>query len=107
MDQFFKMKFGTRKEYYSAPDVCLDENLAAFDLIQLLAPLEPEECMRNLVEFHNLVALWIDFCAEELALIHHIFQVGKSLKKSKFEEKGSSVEWVWSFCLHCAFQVCK
>ena len=81
------MKFGTWFDYYTSSDRWEDENLAPMDLIELLAPLDPDECMRNVSEFPDLVALTVDQSTDELVMIHHNTKVGKSLKKSKKAEK--------------------
>ena len=57
------------------------------DLIKLLAPLDLDECMRNVSEFPDLVALAVNQSTDELVMIHHISKVGKALKKSKKAEK--------------------
>ena len=81
------MKFGTWFEYYTSSDRWEDENLAPMNLIEFLAPLDPDECMRNVSEFPDLVALTVDQSTDELVMMHHISKVGKSLKKSKKAEK--------------------
>jgi len=83
----YKIKVGTWYDYYTSLDLWEDENFASMNVINLLALLALEECMRNLMEFPELAALTIDQSTDDLVMIHHISKVGKSLKKSKNSEK--------------------
>ena len=81
------MKVGAWSDFYTSNESWDDENLASKELINLLQPTDPEDCMLNLSEFNNLAALTIDQSTDELVIMHHISKVGKSLKKSKKPEK--------------------
>ena len=75
-------------DYYSSKELWFEENVAAFDVINLLSLPSAEGCISNLIEHNNVVALTIDPITEELILFHHITRIGKSLKKkAKKNEK--------------------
>ena len=83
------MSFGTWFDYYNSPDVWFETNLAAWDVINLLDYKDPADCIRNLVEDNNLVAMTIDPITEEIILFHHFTRIRKLLKKktAKANEK--------------------
>ena len=54
------MNVETWSDYYAADNRWEEENLAAKDLIELLNPADPDDCMTNLLEFSNLAAFAID-----------------------------------------------
>ena len=81
------MKFGTWFDYYTSSDRWEDENLAPMNLIELLASLDPDKCMRNVLEFSNLVALIVNQSTDKLVIIYHISKAGKSLKSQRKQRK--------------------
>ena len=81
------MSFGTWNEFFTSVNRGEDGNFAVKDLVELLAPAEPEDCMSNLLEFDSLSALTIYLSTDELVIIHHISKVSRFLKKSKKSEK--------------------
>ena len=62
------------------------------DLIELLAPTDPEECVRNVSEFPDLTALTVDQPKFVLVTIYYISNIGKLLKKSTTSEEVVSVD---------------
>ena len=64
-----------------------EEKISTLEVVYLLALLRPDDCMKNLEDLNDLVALMIALSTHELVLIHHPSRIGKSLKKKRNQKR--------------------